>query len=232
MMVDREPFKDERVREAFRLMPDRAQMVDLALAGYGRAGQRHVLPLRSRLPRRPFPAGAGHREGQGAAQGGRQGGHAVELITSPMDDGLVEAAQVFAEHAEGAGVKVTVKKVDEATYWDQYYMNTAFTNEYWSTRNYLFQANLCTGAKAQWDVTKWHDDEWQKLVDEAWKTVDEAKRNDLITQAMTIEYERGTYIVPYFKDMLDGHSEKVVGLRSEKGGSPLNDFRYQLLSFA
>jgi peptide/nickel transport system substrate-binding protein len=232
MMVDRKPFKDDRVRQAFRLIPDRGQMVDLALAGYGRPANDMYCPFDPGYPADLPQRDQDPEQAKALLKEAGLEGMSIELITSAMDDGLVEAAQVFKEQATVAGVSVTIRKVDEATYWDQYYMDTPFTNEYWSTRNYLYQANLCTGAKAQWDVTKWHDDEWQKLVDEAWQTTDDAKRNDLVREAMTIEYERGTYIVPYFKDMLDGHSEKVVGLRSEKGGSPLNDFRYQLLSFA
>lgn len=232
MMVDREPFEDERVREAFKLMFDREEMVKLALAGYGRVANDMYSPYDP-----GYPADLPQREqdlekAKALLKEAGKEGMSVELITSPMDDGLVEAAQVFVEQAKGAGVNVQIKKVDEATYWDQYYMDTPFTNEYWSTRNYLMQANLCTGEKAQWDVTKWHDAEWQALVDEAWQTVDETKRNDLVRQAMTIEYERGSYIVWGFKDMLDAKSDKIVGLRSDKGGNPLNDFAYQELSFA
>ncbi len=232
MMVDRPPFEDERMRQAFRLMFDRKELVKLAIAGYGRIANDMYSPYDpgypSDLPQREQDLD----QAKALLKEAGQEGLSLELVTSAMDDGLVEAAQVFAEQAKGAGVKISIKKVDEATYWDQYYMDTPFTNEYWSTRNYLMQANLCTGKKAQWDVTKWHDSEWQALVDEAWKTVDDAARNELVKQAMTIEYERGSYVVWGFKDMLDGQSEKIVGLVGDKGGNPLNDFKYNVLSFA
>src|SRR5205823_6717106 len=38
MAVDLDPFKDERVRQAFRLVPDRQKLIDGALAGFGTVG--------------------------------------------------------------------------------------------------------------------------------------------------------------------------------------------------
>ena len=44
---------------------------------------------------------------------------------------------------------------------------------------------------APYNETHWQNDQWLAIVEEAMKTGDETKRNELIAQAQTIEYERG-----------------------------------------
>jgi len=58
----------------------------------------------------------------------------------------------------------------------------------------------------------WQHDEWYALVQEAFATVDDAKRNELVREAATIEYNEGGYIIPTFRNLLDAYSDKVVGI--------------------
>ena len=69
MRVDAAPFDDVRVRQAFRLIVDRQQMVDQVLSGQGRDRQRPLRALRPVLRQGPPAARAGPRAGQVAAQG-------------------------------------------------------------------------------------------------------------------------------------------------------------------
>ena len=87
----------------------------------------------------------------------------------------VQAAQVFAQQAAGAGVTVKVNKVDASAYWNTgNYGTYPFAMTYWSTRNYLAQAQLCLlpaqngdDAALYWTETYWNDAEWLKLFNEA-----------------------------------------------------------------
>jgi peptide/nickel transport system substrate-binding protein len=48
--------------------------------------------------------------------------------------GIVEAAQVLAEQAKGAGVTISVRKVDPGTYYGDNYLKWRFAQDYWFTR--------------------------------------------------------------------------------------------------
>ena len=73
MRVDAAPFDDVRVRQALRLIADREQMIQQALAGYGRVGNDLYSPFDPGYAERPAAARAGPREGEVAAQAGGPG---------------------------------------------------------------------------------------------------------------------------------------------------------------
>ena len=120
----------------------------------------------------------------------------VELVCSTATGGGgVQAAQVFAQQAKDAGVTVKVNKVDPSVFYGSDYLKWTFAMDFWATRNYLPQTALGTQPGAPYNETHWNDPKWLGIVKEAFKTVDDTKRNELITEAMTIEYETGGNIV-------------------------------------
>jgi peptide/nickel transport system substrate-binding protein len=64
---------------------------------------------------------------------------------------------------------------------------------------------------APYNATKWQDDEYNALYEEAVRTVDDAKRAELVHQMQQIEYERGPYVVPLFVNNLSAYDTKVTG---------------------
>ncbi len=233
MRIDLEPYSDVRVRQAFRLMVDREQMVEQAYAGYGWVANDMYSPFDPGYPV-DLPQRAQDLEKAKALL--KEAGYEnlqVELITSDaIGGGVVAAAQVFAEQAKGAGVTVTVNKVDSGVMYGDQYLTWPFSQDFWYTRNYLSQAAVGTMPTAQWNETHWDDAEWLKLVEEAFRTGDETKRNELITAAATIEYERGGNIIWAFNDQIDAHSEKLTGLAPDKSGIPIGGFRFHNVSLA
>ena len=95
-----------RVRQAFRLIVDREQMVEQVLSGQGSIANdlyaRYDPAYASDLPQRTQDL---EQAKSLLKQAGREG-LSVELVTAPVFQGIVEAAQVFAEQAKGAGVNV------------------------------------------------------------------------------------------------------------------------------
>ena len=64
------------------------------------------------------------------------------------------------------------------------------------------------------------------------KTVDDVKRNELITEANTIEYNSGGNIVWSFNNLLDGHSDKLAGAVADTwGAEAANKGRFHLMYF-
>jgi len=236
MLCSKAPFDDLRVRQAFRLIADREEIVRLALNGFGRIGNDLNAPYEPGYPRDLPQRQQDIEKAKSLLKAAGQEGLKLDFVTSPMDQGLVEAAQVFAQQAAKAGVTLNIRKVDQATFWDQYEpsdMKVPFTNEYWNARPYLDQTVLSIGTAAgSRNICHWVVPEWDKLVAEAIGTTDETKRNELVGEAMTIEYNVGPHIVYGFKNAVDGFSTKVVGLKPNKMGLPLNQYQFNLLSFA
>ena len=112
--IDAKPFDDVKVRQAFRLIVDREQMVQQVLSGQGRVANDLYAPYdpayAKDLPQRKQDL----EQAKSLLQQAGQANMTVELVTAPVFQGIVEAAQVFAEQAKGAGVTVKVRKVDWA----------------------------------------------------------------------------------------------------------------------
>lgn len=228
MRVDQPPFDDERVRQAFRLIVDREEMVEQVLGGRGEVGNDMYAPLDpcypDDFPQRTQDIEAAKKLLADAGQSDLE----VELVTSPVAAGLVEAAQVFAEQAKEAGVTVNVKKVDPGVFYGDDYLSWTFAQDFWFTRNYLPQTAQSGLSNSPYNETHWSDPEWTALVEKANATVDEEERCDLIREAQEIEYERGGYIIWGFPNGVDAHSAAVQGLVPDRSGIPLTSFNFRL----
>ncbi|MFD6952491.1 peptide ABC transporter substrate-binding protein [Nocardiopsis sp. TSRI0078] len=229
MRVDRAPFDDVRVRQAFRLIVDRQEMVDQALAGYGQVGN----DMYARMDP-SYPEDFEQREQdideakRLLAEAGHEDGLEVELVTSDISAGTVAAAEVFQEQAREAGVTVNLRRVNPSDYWNEEEgFPYAFGQDFWSARNYITQAAQGSVVGAPYNETMWgEDEEWLGHLEEARRTADEEARNELIRKAQRIEYEKGGYIVWGFVNLLDGHSTAVHGLEPAVSGHPLGSYAF------
>lgn len=227
MRVDQPPFDDARVREAFRLIVDRQQMVDQVLGGHGTIGNDMYAPFD-----RCYPSDIPQREqdidrAKALLAEAGQSKLTVELTTSPVAAGLVEAAQVFAQQAAEAGVTVNVNKVDPGVFYGDDYLSWTFAQDFWFTRDYLPQTANSGFTSSPYNETHWDNPEWNDLVHQANATVDEAARCDLIQQAQQIEYDEGGYIIWGFPNNLDAHSAAVEGFVPDKSGIPLTSYGFR-----
>ncbi|HSL95043.1 MAG TPA: ABC transporter substrate-binding protein [Thermoleophilia bacterium] len=232
MRIDIKPFSDVRVREAFKLIVDRQQMIDQAYNGFGAIGNDMYAPFDPGTPDLPQRAQDLEKAKSLLKEAGYEG-LTVELVTSADALGAdeVAAAQVFAEQAKGAGVTCNVKKVDSGVFYGEDYLSWPFAQDFWYTRNYLAQAGQCTMPGAPYNETHWENDEWLAIVKEAFATVDDAARNELIGQAQTMEYELGGYIIWAFRNQVDAHSDKIAGLTPDKLGVPVGRFGFKDVYF-
>jgi peptide/nickel transport system substrate-binding protein len=232
MRIDKKPFDDVRVRQAMRLIADRQQMIDQALAGYAWIANDMYAPYDPGYPS-DLPQRTQDLElAKSLLKEAGYEGLTVELTTSTaVGSGMVEAAQVFAEQAKGAGVTVNVNNVDAGIFYGDDYLQWDFAQDYWGTRNYLAQTTLSTQPTAPYNETHWQDDEWQALIDEAFMTSDEAKRNELVRAASTIEYERGGLLVWQNNILLDAYNNKLGGVIPDSWGQSACKSRYNLMYF-
>jgi peptide/nickel transport system substrate-binding protein len=242
MRVDKKPFNDVNVRQAMRLIVDRQQMIDQATGGFSWLGNDMQAPFDPGYPK-DVPQRVQDLEQAKSLlkQAGYENDLTVTLNCSSATGSFgVQASQVFAQQAQGAGVTIKVNKVDPSAYWNEgNYLTYPFAMTFWATRNYLAQAQRGSvpaqngaPAAAYWGETWWNDAEWLSLYNEAVKTVDETKRNDLVSQMLKIDHERGGYLIYAFLIMNDGYSDKLGGVVPDAwGAEAANKARFNLVYF-
>ena len=233
MRIDVKPFSDVRVRQAFRLIVDRQAMITQAYDGYGWVGNDMYAPFDpgtpTNLPQREQDLAQAKSLLKAA---GYDNNLTVTLTTSDAVGGsAVAAAQVFAQQAKGAGVTVKVNKVDPSIFYGNQYLTWAFAQDFWYTRNYLAQTAQGTLPTAPFNETHWKNAAWLKIVQEAFKTTDKTKRDQLIGEAQTIEYNQGGLIIWAFNDQTDAYSAKLGGVVPDKGGEPISSFHFNKFYF-
>jgi peptide/nickel transport system substrate-binding protein len=231
MRIDQAPFSDVRVRQAMRLIVNRPQMVEQVLSGQGRVANDMYSPFDpaydSALPQR-------HQDIDQAKSLLKSAGHAglsVQLVTSPVFQGVVQAAQVFAQQASAAGVKVNLRKVDTGTFYGPNYLKWTFAQDFWSTREYLPQVAQGSLPNSPFNETHWGSGKFEKLINQARAELDATKRTEILREAEKMEYDEGGYIIPYFSNQIDGYSSKLGGLVEAKSGFPLGNYWFKNVGF-
>jgi peptide/nickel transport system substrate-binding protein len=222
MRVDTPPFNDVRVRQAFRLLVDRPQLISLALDGFGSVGN----DLFSQWD--PCYASNLHRQ-QDIGQAKsllKKAGHenlAVQLVTADFATGVVQGAQVFAQQAKAAGVTVTVKQVPVGTFYGPNYLRWPFAQDFWAVSPYLSQVAQGSLSNSPFNETHWNDPVYVALYNRANATTDAASRCNIIRQMQMIDFEKGGYIIASYNKQVDLMSTRVNGFVPGGTGVPLGN---------
>jgi len=116
MRVDKGPFADNRIREAFKYLVDRQAMIDGAWAGFGSVAYDLLAPgteyYASDLVRKYDPDKA-----RSLFKAAGVLGDTFTLPTCNFLPGMVESSTILASQAAAAGVKVVVNTESAATYF-------------------------------------------------------------------------------------------------------------------
>jgi peptide/nickel transport system substrate-binding protein len=227
MAIDMPPFDDVRVRQAFRLIIDRQQILDQIGNGFGQVANDLYAPFdegyNSDLPQR-------ERDIEQAKsllkQAGKEG-LTVDLHTTNGASGMVELASVFATQAKDAGVTVNVK--NDPNYYGDAYLKLAFSVDFWGTRGYLNQVQQGSLPTSPYNETHWPPKTGEAagfgdLYKQALAETDTNKRIEIQHQMQQLEYDFGGYIIPYFNALIDAHGGNVKGLSPSKGTLNLAGF--------
>jgi peptide/nickel transport system substrate-binding protein len=229
MAIDQDPFKDVRVRRAFRLLANRPQMVAQGFSGFGRVGNDIYSPFDPAYAGDEFPQRKYDPEqAKSLLKAAGQENIRIDLYTTPADTGMVEGATIFAQNARAGGVTVTVKNVDGGTFYGDQYLKWVFATDYWGTRSYLPQVAFGSLKSSAFDETHWDTHakypRFESLYNQAVGTIDAKKRADLIREMQRLEYDEGGHIIWGFKNLTDGHSAKLGGLKVDRGTLNLNKY--------
>ncbi|WP_181272998.1 ABC transporter substrate-binding protein [Brevibacterium oceani] len=225
MRVDKKPFDDVKVRQAFRLVVDRKQMIEQVLSGYGTIGNDMFGPLSENYPDFPQRDQDIDKAKKLLAEAGYPDGLEVELVTAPIQSGVVEAAQVFAQQAADAGITVKIRKVDATTFFGDEYLKWDFAQDFWYTRDFLPQCVSCAMDVSPFNETHWVDKKFSSIVQKARGIPESSKRKNLEHEAQKMLYDEGGYIIWGFANQVDAYQKYVGGLKENATGRPLGGWR-------
>ncbi len=213
MAVDQAPFDDVRVRQAFRLIVDREEMVQRVLSGYGRVANDLYSPFdacfASDLPQRVQDI----EQAMALLEEAGQAGLEIDLYAPNDTAGLAEMASVFADQAQAAGVTVNVQVLG-SEYWGDEYCKRTFATSFWGTRPYLNQVAFGSLRDAVYPETHWPPEgsDFAEKYTQALATVDQEERCAIVHEMQEEEYNDGGNIIAFFNSLLDAYHESVQGL--------------------
>lgn len=214
MNTNAAPYNDPRVRQAMKLLIDRKQAIQVARQGYGTIGNdlfaRYDPLYASQIPQRQYDPEKARSLLKAAGQLDTE----FVLRTADAESDFVPLALVFAQNAKKAGVKVTVQKDPADTFWDNTWGVAPFTFSSWGYRSFFTQW-LQSFVSYNAQETKWNDASQKKasrLVYKAAATADPKRRKALAVAAQQLQWDDGGYIIPYFKQTLDGATSRVQGV--------------------
>jgi peptide/nickel transport system substrate-binding protein len=210
--TDVPPFDDVRVRQALKLVVNRDQYLKAVAAGHGATANDTPVPPWQKygLPDLPKPPDIAAAR-QLLAEAGHPDGIDLELYTSAADSGLIEIATLFKAQAAPAGIRVTINQAPAADYWSNIWLKKPFVVTSWNARaadEALALPFLSTG---EWNESHWHNKEFDSLIFQARRTLDEGKRTELYQAAQRLLQRDGGTIILTYSDTVGASRANVRG---------------------
>jgi peptide/nickel transport system substrate-binding protein len=229
MRTDVEPYNDVRVRQALRLVVNRKNMIKQALGDDGVVANDTFAGADSCVDASLTREQNVDEARQLLEQAGAND-FEFELTSTPLWNGMNEAAQAFVEQAKQAGVKVKLRTVDVDT-WSARYKEWPFSVSYYLARDYLEGIALAGLPTSPYNEPHFDDAEFNKLYAQATREVDEAKRCEISKQMQKIEFERGGYIVWAHPVVTDAFTDELGGLYPDKTGLGFNGLQFSKIGY-
>ncbi len=221
------PFTDNRVRLAMKLVVDRQQMINAALAGYGQVGN-DFFGLYDPL----YDTGIPQRtqdiaQAKALLKAAGQSDLTVTLDTSPVAGGLVEAAQVLKQQASLAGITINLNTMPTSNYFGPTYLHRPFSQSFWTGNFYLSQVTQTNLPSSLFNEPHFINADYLSLFNQANAEFDEGKRADIAHEMQMIDHNEGGYLIYAFPDVIDAYRHNVNGFVPDRIGWSLSNYGFK-----
>ncbi len=125
---------------------------------------------------------------------------------------MVESAITLKDQCAPAGINIEVKVEPADGYWKQVWRKVPFHYSNWGGRPQLYSAlyNYFHSA-GKWNNSHYNNQLIDSCLDEAVGETDETRAMKLYVAAQTLISDEGGQCIPYLRDYLTAHSEKIHG---------------------
>jgi peptide/nickel transport system substrate-binding protein len=211
MAVDTPPFNDAGVRQAFRLIAGRPQLVQTAQDGFGDVGNdlfgKGFPYYDYKLPQRVQDID----QAKFLLKKAGQEKLSVTLNSSTVAPGMLESATAFAAQAQAAGVKVTIKNIPAGDYYGSGYLKYGFGQSQWNADTIPQWMEQAVVKGAPYNETHWNIPSFNARFNQARGELNAAKRAALYDELQTILWNSGGYIIWGLVPFIDGLAKNVHG---------------------
>lgn len=207
------PFNDNNIRLALKYGVDREAMVRTILRGHGAVGNDHPIGPANKfhakdLEQRVFDADkARYHLKQAGLTDLKVGLH----ISDAAFPGGVDAALMYREQAQKAGITVDVIREPTDGYFSNVYRKTPFFGSYWSgrpTEDWIFSQGYASNGGV--NETQWKNERFDTLLAEGRVQTDDAKRAEIYRECQAMLRDEGATVIPMFANLMMAHGPKVV----------------------
>ncbi|MFT7593055.1 MAG: peptide/nickel transport system substrate-binding protein [Paracoccaceae bacterium] len=227
MRVEMAPFDNNDLRMALKYAINREEMVDKILRGYGGVGNDFPINAASPLfdtsiPQRKYDAAMA---AEYYKKSGHDGSPIILRVAEGAFPGAVDAASLFQQSAQAAGIPLEIKREPDDGYWSEVWNKQPFCASYWGGRP--VQDQMYTTAyqsTAEWNDTQFKRPDFDALLLEAKAETDQAKRKAIYSKMAYMVRDEGGLILPMFNDFVDAVSDKVGGYENHPLGGLMDDF--------
>lgn len=219
MRTDIDPWKDNRVRRAIKLCQRRDKILKLAYFNEGLEGQDfHVYPGHPEYCPQPTPEYNPEKARALLKEAGYPDGIKLELNAGADWSDVMRFAEILKEDARPAGLELVVKTMPVNQYWEKWTeLGLGITP--WTHRSLSTMVlNLAYGADDEgrpvaWNETRWVDQEFNQLLNQANGTLDVDRRKQIFCKLEKIQQERGSIGIPFWQNLWMVTGKKLKGVK-------------------
>ena len=225
MHCDKPPYDNNDLRMALKLAINRTELVDKILGGYGTVG--NDFPINAAYPF--FDETIPQREMDAAKavefykKSGHDGSPLILQVAEGAFPGAIEAAQLFQQSANAAGIPLEIKREPDDGYWTNVWNVAPFCASYWGGRPVQDQmystAYLST---ADWNDTKFFDTAFDATLIAARGELDPVKRKAMYSEMAYKVRDTGGLILPMFNDFVEIVADSLGGWQQDPNGELMN----------
>ncbi|WP_051927552.1 ABC transporter substrate-binding protein [Ruegeria halocynthiae] len=214
MQTDVAPFDNPDLRMALKLAVNRQELVDKVFAGLATPG--NDFPVNSSYPL--FDDSIPQREYDvaKAAELYKKSGHDGSPIVLHVSDvafqGAVDAASLFQQSAQAAGIPIEIKREPSDGYWAEVWQQRPFFATQWGGRpvqDQIYSAGYLSSA--DFNETHIRRDDVDEMILGARGELDPEKRKEIYSKLAYVVRDEGGLILPVFGNTVSAISKQLGG---------------------
>ena len=223
MRVDQGPFKDVRVRQAMKMMLNRAQFVTEVYAGKAIAAN-DIPAGQDPLYAHNIPQSTQDVEqAKSLLKAAGASNLRATMIAYPETAYIEPQAQVFAQQAKAAGVSIAIQNIDPSTFYAKDFLSVDlsldfyFTATLWEAVDYEFNT-----LKAPYNETHWSPPDFVAKIKQARGTLDPTKQKQLCAEFQQEMKTNDGVIITAFEGYPCCLSKKFTGMVNDLANIGIN----------